>query len=76
MSPAQQVAAARELISVAENGIVESILLRGGYYCGRKFRFDGGHAVWECGEPHLSIYGRDGTLVKKITLMPEQEQAA
>lgn len=76
MSPAQQIAAARERISEFGNEIVESILLRDGHYCGRKFRFDGGYAIWGCGETQLCIYGQDGTLVKEIALMPEQRQAA
>jgi hypothetical protein len=74
MSPAQQIAAARELISEAGNEIVESILLRDGHYIGRKFRFDGGHAIWECGEPQLSIYKQDGTLVKRLALMLERQE--
>ena len=76
MNLAQQIVAARELISEYGSEIVESILLKDGHYIGRKFRFDGGHAIWECGEPQLSIYGQDGTLVKQIALMPEQRQAA
>ncbi len=76
MNHAQQIAAARELLSEDGNEIVESILLRDGHYIGRKFRFDEGHAIWECGEPQLSVYGQDGTIVKRIALMPEQRQAA
>ena len=76
MSPTQQIVAARELLSEGGNEIIESILLKDGHYIGRKFRFDGGHAIWECGEPLLSIYGQEGTLVKQIALVPEQPQAA
>jgi hypothetical protein len=76
MSPAQQIAAVRELIVEYGNEIVESILLRDGHYCGRKFRYDGGYAIWECGEPQLSIYEQHGTLLKRIALMLEQRQAA
>lgn len=76
MSLAQQITTARELISEYGCEIVESILLKDGHYIGRKFRFDGGHAIWECGEPQLSIYGQDGKLVKQIALTSEQRQAA
>ena len=76
MRPTQQIAAARELISEYGSEIVESILLKNGHYIGRKFRFDGGYAIWECSEPQLSIYNQDGTLIKRITLKVEQRQAA
>lgn len=76
MSPVQQIASARELISDYGDEIVESILLKDGHYIGRKFRFDGGHAIWKCGDLQLSIYGQDGALVKRIVLSSEQRQAA
>jgi hypothetical protein len=76
MSPAQQIAAARKLVSETGKEIVESILLRDGHYCGRKFRFDEGHAIWKCGEPQLSIYSGDGILVRRIALKLERREAA
>ena len=76
MNSAQQIAAARELLYEDGNEIVESILLSDGHYIGRKFHFDGGHAIWECGEAQLKVYGQDKTLVKSISLIPEQRHAA
>jgi hypothetical protein len=40
--------------------IVETILIRDGYYCGRRFECDGYSAVWFVDENELKIHERDG----------------
>lgn len=44
-----QAFAEQELASDQE--IRETILIRNGCYCGRRFETDGGHAIWFCEEP-------------------------
>lgn len=39
---------------------LESILVRDGYYCGRRFDCDGMQAVWFAEENEIKFYGRDG----------------
>jgi hypothetical protein len=48
---------------VSENPIVrESILIRGEYYCGRRFHTADHHAVWFIEEDELKIYRSSGEL--------------
>lgn len=46
-----------------EEGVRESILIRGGSYCGRKFETAHGHAIWFLEENQVKFYA-EGTLVK------------
>lgn len=53
---------------VAEHGVdpqdmSESILIRDGYYCGRRFQLDGLQAVWFVEENELKVYNADGSLL-------------
>jgi hypothetical protein len=41
---------------------LESILVRDGYYCGRRFDCDGMQAVWFVEENEIKFYGRDGSV--------------
>jgi hypothetical protein len=41
---------------------LESILVRDGYYCGRRFDCDGMQAVWFIEENEIKFYGRDGSV--------------
>jgi hypothetical protein len=41
----------------------ESLLIRGGFYCGRRFACEGLQAVWFVEEGQLKLYARDGTLL-------------
>jgi hypothetical protein len=41
---------------------LESILIRNGYYCGRRFDCDGIQAVWFIEENEIKFYGKDGSV--------------
>lgn len=51
----------------------ESILIRQGFYCGRRFDFAGFRAVWFVEEDQVKIYRRDGALV--ATFQPVEQTA-
>jgi len=42
--------------------IEETILIRDGFYCGRRFECDGLHAIWFVEENEVKYYGRDGSV--------------
>lgn len=42
----------------------ETILIRDGQYCGRRFLLDGLEAIWFVEEQQIKYYGRDGRVVK------------
>lgn len=49
----------------------ESILIKAGNYCGRRFVGSGGHAIWFVEESQIKLYGADGKLLHVIsTLVP------
>jgi hypothetical protein len=52
-------------LSTAE-GLEETILIRNGFYCGRRFAADRGHAIWFCEENQLKFYGASGAVVHVI----------
>lgn len=43
----------------------ETVLIRDGYYCGRRYRRDGWQAVWFAEENQIKIFDRDG-VVKEV----------
>lgn len=49
----------------------ESILIKAGNYCGRRFVGSGGHAIWFVEENQLKLYNAEGKLTQVIsTLVP------
>lgn len=49
----------------------ESILIKCGNYCGRKFLGNGGHAIWFVEENQVKFYDANGRLTQVIsTLVP------
>lgn len=51
----------------------ESILIKCGNYCGRKFLASGGHAIWFVEENQVKLYDAGGRLTQVIsTLVPAQ----
>lgn len=46
-----------------DEALRESILIRQGVYCGRRFECEGGYAVWFIEENQLKYYGSDGALI-------------
>jgi len=57
--------------------ICESLLIRSGFFCGRRFEMDGLSAVWFVEEGELKIYDRDGkTLCAEDAAVLEPRKAA
>lgn len=55
----------------------ESILIKAGNYCGRRFVASGGHAIWFVEENQIKLYSADGKLLQVIsTLTPSVPFAA
>ena len=53
----------------AENGkliLSESILIRGEFYCGRRFQTATHHAVWFIEENEIKFYDGDGSVLQVI----------
>jgi hypothetical protein len=44
----------------------ETILIRGGAYCGRRFETSEAHAVWFVEENQLKFYCSDGSLARVV----------
>ena len=55
--------------------ICESVLIRGDYYCGRRFRGDGLQAVWFIEEGQIKVHNRDGD-VARVLSVPDIKTAA
>jgi hypothetical protein len=45
------------------DGLHETILIRRGVYCGRRFESAGGCAVWFIEENQIKLYAADGSLL-------------
>ena len=43
----------------------ESILIRDGYYCGRRFESDAGAAIWFVEENQVKMYRADGSMTRR-----------
>jgi hypothetical protein len=46
-----------------DHELVETILIRAGAYCGRRFETSGGHAIWFVEENQIKFYRADGSVV-------------
>jgi hypothetical protein len=44
----------------------ETLLIRGGAYCGRRFDLPSGHALWFFEEDQLKLYSADGRLLHVV----------
>jgi hypothetical protein len=49
----------------------ESILIRDGAYCGRRFESPAGHAIWFVEEDQLKFYRPDGSVVRVVDTAAE-----
>ena len=56
----------RALENVPTDEMQETILIRDGFYCGRRFRLNNFHAVWFIEENQLKFYGPDGGIVRVL----------
>jgi hypothetical protein len=59
----------------------EALLIRDGYYCGRKFECDGLQAIWFIEEHQIKLYGQNGHLQscevpRHLELAPVAQRAA
>jgi hypothetical protein len=76
MPHAQMIAAVRHLVAdalarVAGEGpdsIRESILIREGLYCGRRFETSAGYAIWFVEENQVKIFERAGRVIDVLQL--------
>lgn len=53
-------------------GLHETILIRQGTYCGRRFNCEGGYAIWFIEENQLKFYAEAGAL-RHVCAAPGQE---
>jgi hypothetical protein len=68
--PGQSIETIREFIqqlfqqagAEANSPTHEALLIRNGYYCGRKFERDGLQAIWFIEEHQIKLYGQQGHL--------------
>jgi hypothetical protein len=51
----------------------ETVLIRDGAYCGRRFDVAGGHAIWFVEEQQIKFFLGDGRLACKRDLVPPRE---
>ena len=49
----------------------ETILIRDGYYCGRRFQCDGLSAVWFIEEQEVKFYDRQGQVTRVAALQED-----
>ncbi len=50
-------------MGVETSDMNETILIRDGHYCGRRFQADHGHAVWFLEENQIKVYLADGKVL-------------
>jgi hypothetical protein len=51
----------------------ETILIRAGMYCGRRFEAAGAHAVWFIEEDQLKLFSADGNILRVLDRVAAQE---
>ena len=57
-----------QLGSLADSVPGEAILIRDGFFCGRRFYSDGLEAVWFIEENQVKFYDRDGGILEVLGL--------
>jgi hypothetical protein len=62
----------QELRVPVTEGLEETILIRNGFYCGRRFATAAAHAIWFCEENQLKFYGEQGTVLHVIQHVDQQ----
>ena len=65
-----RVSQALAAMGVETTDMNETILIRDGHYCGRRFQVEHGHAVWFLEENQIKVYLSDGQV---IVLEPEEK---
>lgn len=51
-------------LGVAADDVRETILIRDGYYCGRRYECDGLQAIWFIEENQLKFHSQDGRVLE------------
>jgi hypothetical protein len=51
--------------------LIESILIRQGVYCGRRFQAARGYAIWFVEENQIKVFEDGGKLVEVLQVVPE-----
>ena len=64
-----------ELGQPAPTNIIQTMLLRDGYFVGWKLRYDGGYSVVQADGGTIELYDAQGTLLKTVVLETEKEAA-
>ena len=80
MTHAQLIEVVRRLVADALLGqcqpqnaaLEESIMVRHGVYCGRRFQTEGGHAIWFVEENQVKVFEHSGRLVEVLQLPPDE----
>lgn len=57
-----------------DSPVAEAMLIRGGFFCGRRFERDGLQAIWFVEENEIKVYGRDGAIAEVLALDPTQNE--
>jgi len=52
----------------------EAMLIRDGFFCGRRFEADGLQAVWFTEENEIKFFDRTGAIVRVVELVPDNLQ--
>jgi hypothetical protein len=53
-----------ELGGNASEGLGEAVLIRKGLYCGRRFSYSGGYAIWFIEENQIKYFNANGALCR------------
>ena len=67
-----------EFGGLAEHAPRETMLIRDGFFCGRRFEADGLQAVWFTEENEVKFFDRTGAIVRVVGLtleIPQTEQS-
>lgn len=65
-----------ELGLTAPANIVQTMLLKGGYFVGYKFRYDGGYAILQAGGSTIEFHDDRGKLLKTAAIEGDRGAAA
>ncbi|MCU0958992.1 MAG: hypothetical protein MUF48_02710 [Pirellulaceae bacterium] len=65
-----------ELGGASDTAPRESVLIRDGCFCGRRFEWDGLQAVWFAEEGEIKFYDRSGARVRVVALAAQARQRA
>ena len=59
-----------------EEEMEETVLIRDGHYCGRRFEMDGNSAVWFIEENQIKCFSKDGSLHTVVDAVAADRRAA